>query len=116
MGDLTFRKVRETNVKRCNRWHPEGINSWSLSDWGVALGGEVGEIQDVIKKLNRVRDGLVGNRGLTKEDLLVEFKKEIADSFLYLDLLAAAGGVDLEEAVVEKFNEVSDRVGFPEKL
>lgn len=112
---LTFAAVSRTNLRRCQRWHPGGITSWSLSDWAVALAGELGEACDVIKKLNRARDGLIGNR-MNEEELLAELPKELADIYLYLDLLAQAAGIDLAAAVRAKFNEVSDRNGFPEKL
>lgn len=112
---LTFARVSEVSLNRCLRWHPGGLNSWSLSDWFTALAGEVGEAGNVIKKLNRVRDGMVGNRE-TPDYLRVALGKELADCYLYLDLLAQAAGVDLAEAVCEKFNEVSTRNGFPERL
>jgi NTP pyrophosphatase (non-canonical NTP hydrolase) len=107
--------VATLNLARCLRWHPGGINSWSLSDWAVAFAGEVGELCNVVKKLNRVRDGLVGNKE-SAADLRTAMRKEIADCYLYLDLLAQAAGVDLASAVRDKFNEVSERNGFPERL
>lgn len=113
--DDSISRIGEVNLSRCLRWHPAGINSWSLSDWSVALAGEVGELCDVVKKLNRARDGLRGNK-LTPEELNVELAKEIADVFIYLDLLARAAHVDLYAAIRDKFNEVSERNGFPERL
>ena len=112
---LTFRHLRETNLRRCNRWHPGGIEEWSLSDWAVAMAGEAGETCDVIKKLNRYRDGVVGN-SKTEVELVQQLGDEIADVLIYLDLLAARAGVDLDEAVIRKFNAVSERVGFPDRL
>lgn len=112
---LTFERLRSVNVSRCERWHPKGINSWSLSDWAVAMVGEAGEACDVIKKLNRCRDGLAGNK-VSEDDLRSELPNEIADTLLYVDLLAAAAGIDLADAVARKFDEVSERNGFPERL
>lgn len=110
---LTFDELRYVNVKRCNRWHPKGIYSWSASDWTVALAGEVGELASLVKMSNRERDGLPGNKfNLSLKD----FCDEIADVLLYLDLLAASMGIDLGAAVASKFNETSERVGFPERL
>ena len=72
---------------------------------------------NVIKKLNRIRDGLPGNKaGVTEESLRTDLAKELADCQIYLDLLASAIGVDLGEATCEKFNEVSERLGFEEML
>lgn len=41
---------------------------------------------------------------------------ELADVLTYLDLLAAMQGIDLGRAAIEKFNEVSRRVGFPDRI
>ena len=41
---------------------------------------------------------------------------EIADVTLYLDLLADHYGIDVEAAIRRKFNIVSERQGFPERL
>jgi NTP pyrophosphatase (non-canonical NTP hydrolase) len=80
---------------------------WSLSDWGVALFGEVGEACNIIKKLNRIRDGINRNTK-PKEHYKGELAFELADSQMYLVLLAAAADIDLAKAVVTKFNMVSD--------
>lgn len=40
-------------------------------------------------------------------------KKEIADVYIYLDLLASAHEINIKEAVVEKFNEVSKEMEYP---
>jgi NTP pyrophosphatase (non-canonical NTP hydrolase) len=107
--------ISTLNFARCLRWHPEGLNSWSLSDWAVALAGETGELCNVVKKLNRVRDGLPGNKE-TPEALKAALADEVADVFLYLDLFARAAGFNIEDAIRKKFNETSARVGFPERL
>jgi NTP pyrophosphatase (non-canonical NTP hydrolase) len=79
------------------------------------MAGEAGELCNVVKKLNRERDGLPGNR-LTADELRAELRKEIADVYLYLDLLAQREGIDMAEAIREKFNEVSEKNGFPDRL
>jgi NTP pyrophosphatase (non-canonical NTP hydrolase) len=113
--DLTFDHVSTLNSKRSLQWR--GDKEWSLSDWAVALAGEAGELCNVVKKLNRIRDELPGNKpGVTKESLEKELIGEIADIYLYLDLFAEAAGVDLPSAIKMKFNEVSQRVGFKEEL
>lgn len=110
---LTFKKLREANSPRCKQWL-NGV-TWSLSDWGVAMAGEAGEACDAIKKLNRLRDGMITQEN-NKQKLTIDLAKEIADTIIYADLLAEAAGIDLEEAIVNKFNEVSDRFGFEQKL
>lgn len=100
---------------RSLRWHPDGIESWSLSDWGVALAGEVGELCNVIKKLNRVRDGMQ-QKAVDEDALKNALAMEIGDTYLYLDLLARRAGLDLENCIRATFNRVSIREGFPERL
>jgi NTP pyrophosphatase (non-canonical NTP hydrolase) len=113
---LTFDNLRKMNVARCEKWHNGPLSSWSLSDWATAAAGELGEACNIIKKLNRVRDGLGGNKGLTEEDLRKMLAKELADTQVYLDLLAAAAGINLGEATREKFNAVSEEKGFEERI
>jgi NTP pyrophosphatase (non-canonical NTP hydrolase) len=103
------------NHARALRWHPHGIESWSLSDWGIALAGECGELCNVVKKLNRVRDGIPGNKE-TPEELQKALGDEIADVYIYLDLFARRVGVNLEDVIRAKFNATSERVGFPERI
>jgi NTP pyrophosphatase (non-canonical NTP hydrolase) len=110
---LTFDAFRQVNVSRCLRWHPAGIESWSPSDWITAIVGELGEMASLIKMRNRERDGLPGNKFSPTDE---QIAKEAADVFIYLDLFCAANGIDLGAAVKQKFNEVSERVGFPEHI
>lgn len=112
----TLRRIRGINLRRANRWHPRhGIMEWSLSDWGVALAGEVGELCNIIKKLNRVRDNLVGNQKNVLE-MKKDMADEIADVFIYLQILSEREGIDLYTAIKAKFNAVSEKHGFPERL
>lgn len=115
MTDLTFALLRERNLERVTRWHPSGLGEWTGSDWATATGGELGEAMNVQKKLNRCRDGLPGNEK-TEEELHSDLGDELADTLIYLDLWAAASGINLAEAVARKFNKTSIKVGFPERL
>ena len=100
----------ERNRIRCQS--PNGFNhtldSWSLSDWMTATAGELGEAANVIKKLNRVRDGIPGNKE-TPDELRSQLAEEIADVAIYLDLLAQAAGFDLETIREEKFTKTSKK-------
>lgn len=104
------------NKRRCEA--PDGFNhtlgSWSLSDWFTATMGELGEAANIAKKLNRVRDGIPGNGDLSESDLRQMLADEIADTYIYLDLLAQAAGIDLQRAVVSKFNRTSKKIGYNE--
>lgn len=110
---LTFAAFRLANLARCTKWHPEGIESWSASDWLTAVTGELGELASLLKMRNRERDRLPGNKFSPTDKMIAD---EVADVFTYLDLLAARLGVDLGRATVEKFNEVSARVGFSDRI
>lgn len=110
---LTFDEFRRANVTRCVKWHPAGIDSWSPSDWMTAVIGELGELASLLKMRNRERDGLPGNKFSPTQKQIAD---ELADVLTYLDLLAAVLGVDLGRAAAEKFNEVSERVGFPDRI
>jgi NTP pyrophosphatase (non-canonical NTP hydrolase) len=112
-GALTFAAFRAANVARCVKWHPEGIGSWSPSDWLTAVTGELGELASLLKMRNRERDGLPGNKFSPTQKQIAD---ELADVLTYLDLLAEVLGVDLGCAAVSKFNEVSERVGFPDRI
>lgn len=110
---LTFAEFRAANRTRCLKWHPEGIESWSDSDWLTAIMGELGELASFIKMRNRERDGLPGNKFSPTDE---QIAKEAADVFTYLDLFCERNGIDLGQAAAEKFNEVSERVGFPDRI
>lgn len=112
---LTFAQLREANLSRCSRWHPRGLSEWSLSDWAVATAGEMGEALNVVKKLNRERDGIAGNTA-SEGELRKQLADEIADVAIYLDIMAASEGIDLAGAIAAKFNRTSEKVGFPERL
>lgn len=119
---LTFEQVHITNALRCDRWHggfPHNADGWNGADWSNAMQGEAGEAGNVVKKLRRLETGLGGNRktgDLTREDLLGKLGEELADAFLYMDLLATYYGINLEQAVIAKFNSISETMGFPERL
>lgn len=110
---LTFDAFRAANVARSIKWHRQGIDSWSASDWITAIVGELGEAASLIKMRNRERDGLPGNKFSPTQRQIAD---ELADVLTYLDLLAAMLEIDLGRAAADKFNEVSARVGFPDRI
>lgn len=115
---LDFQRLREINWRRSAQWMHGNNHIWTLSDWFVALTGEVGEAANIVKKLNRHRDNLIGNKPGEKspEELKEKLADELGDIQLYLDLTAAAAGVDLEEATRRVFNRKSAELGFEERL
>lgn len=114
---MNFKDFSIFNRRRCEAANGfnHAIGSWSLSDWFTATIGELGEAANIAKKLNRVRDGIPGNSE-TPEELRAKLAEEIADTFIYLDLLAQAAGVDLQDAVINKFNKTSEKIGYSNEL
>lgn len=116
--DLGLRAIHAVNVARAERWHP-GFpgGDWTGGDWAAAMCGEAGEAANVVKKLRRLDIGANARIGVTNDDctgpeLRAELGEELADTLLYIDLLAAFYGIDLVRHVVGKFNRVSDLQGW----
>ena len=111
---MKFEQFAKENRTRCEA--PDGfnhsLNSWSLSDWFTAVTGELGEAANVAKKLNRVRDGIPGN-DKSEAELRSDLADEIADTFIYLDLLAQSEGINLAKAVRSKFDRTSAKINYP---
>lgn len=112
---MTFHEFSKINRRRCEA--PNGFNhnisSWSRSDWFTAIMGELGEAANVAKKLNRIRDGIPGNEESAAE-LKEKLKSELADTFIYLDLLAQAMGFVLDDVVMKTFDAKSKQIGYRE--
>ena len=83
---MSLEKLRDANQRRHKEWaHGEDVD---LSFRGVELAGEVGEVCNEIKKLERVRLNLVGG----KTDL-EGIKEELADVMISADLIAMDLGI-----------------------
>lgn len=102
---LDIEYFTELNNERCEEsFFP--VDSWSITDWGCALAGEVGELCNYLKKIRRNE-----STGITWSDIPEDaVKKEIGDIFAYLNLICIKLGINMEDAIIDKFNEVSDRV------
>lgn len=106
---ITFDKLRRANIKRDGEWNPD--SQLSLSFQGCELAGEVGELCNILKKIERERLGLVGSRA-TKEQAM----HELADVVICADLIAMTLGIDLGLAVVEKFNYTTAKYSLLTRL
>jgi hypothetical protein len=109
-------KFSERNLRRCES--PNGFNqkleSWSLGDWFMAFIGEFGEAANIGKKLNRVRDGIPGNKE-TPEQLKQKMKLELGDAAIYLDLMAQHQGFSgIDECRDFAFESKSKEIGYIE--
>jgi NTP pyrophosphatase (non-canonical NTP hydrolase) len=115
--DLLLGDLNDANIARLPQFknkhgqpahsEPDG-SDWSLGEWMCALAGEVGEAANIIKKIQR--GDLEGDEG---RELLA---KELADIQTYLSILAFRANINLAKATIDKFNEVSERVGSGVRL
>lgn len=114
---MTFGQFSEANRARCESRKGFGhrLCGWSSSDWMTALMGEVGEAANVVKKLNRYRDGIPGNK-VPERELRDQLRKELGDVFVYLDLMCQSLGFSVADAATEVFNSKSAEIGYPTKL
>jgi NTP pyrophosphatase (non-canonical NTP hydrolase) len=143
--NITFQEVSTINAKRADRWHkgfPASGDGWTGADWSNAAQGEGGEMLEavqvlllangaashlglagnVVKKLRRIDTGIQQAEQEQEKDeayaamLKNKLATEIGDVFLYLDLLATYYGLSIEKCIVDTFNRVSKREGFPEVI
>ena len=110
---LDLHNFRSLNVQRAI----DGFHCYDnqpLTYWTTALAGEVGELCNMIKKIQRVeKGGMDGGNSYTAKDISKEMlKEEIGGIAIYLDLLASLLEIDLEEAIIETFNRKSEKQGF----
>lgn len=117
---LTFDDWMTPNRARSVEWHLANSEAWSGADWSNAMVGEAGEAANVVKKLRRLETGtkIQNDRDSEKvyEDLVEDLGRELADTMMYIDLVACHYKIHLPRALVEKFNEVSDKYGFEQKI
>ncbi len=108
---MTFlQKLRQKDNERCPLFGLGDIKSCDLGFKGCEIAGEVGEAVNVIKKILR-GDTKVHDKGV-EINIIEALKRELADVVICADLLAAKFDIDLEEAVVQKFNKTSIDRGY----
>lgn len=117
MSALTFDVLRQANIARLPTFknskgepahtEPDG-SDWSPAQWLQAVVGELGEYANIRKKYER------GDIDAYQFHELAS--KELADVQTYLDILAFQLSINLGEATLDKFNEVSERVGSPVRI
>lgn len=105
-----LKQLREANSARQDEWE-NAKGKLSLSYFGNAIAGEVGEACNIIKKIERERLGLRGSRAS-----LSDLAEELADVIIYMDLLAADCNIDLEEAIKNKFNKTSEKYNLGTRI
>lgn len=110
---LTFDVLRRANILRQplfknRKGELAHSDDWSPNDWFTAIAGELGEAANILKKVRR------GDFSL--DEVRPELAKELADAQVYLDILALRCGIDLGQATMDKWNEVSERIGIPLRI
>lgn len=110
---LSFETFHLANRSRQQRW--PGADRFVATDLSNEMAGEVGEACNVVKKLRRAELGVVGNSEEVP-DLLGMLADELGDVITTADLLANHFDIDLGAAAAAKFNKVSAKHGFPERL
>ena len=118
LPSLEFADLARVNLERALRWHPNGLDEWSVNDWLAAMGGEAGEALNAGKKHRRILSGIQqgGNVPADLDDAVEKIMQELADTVIYADLVAQRLGRSLEDAIEKKFNAISEREGFPERI
>lgn len=106
---MDLKNLRAANARRQEEWDKEG--GITASYRAMELGGEVGEALNVVKKLERERLGIRGSRATVEQ-----LAEELADVVICVDLIAMQYGINLGDAVREKFNTTSRKVGLSTML
>lgn len=101
--------LRAANQARQAEWDKD--ERISLSYRGNELAGETGEACNIIKKLDRERLGIRGSRATVEQ-----LAEELADILICVDLIAMGEGIDMQAALVAKFNSTSEKVGLKTRL
>lgn len=105
MTDISIGALQTAHVVRQAEWCPDQVPD--LSFRGNEMAGEVGEACNVIKKLERERQGWRGSR-----DTVEHLGEELADVVHTAILCAITAGIDLAPFVVDKFNATSKKNGL----
>lgn len=109
LAALTFAALRAANSARQDEWCPD--QKPDLSFRGNEMAGEVGEACNIIKKLERERQGWNGSRAT-----VADLADELADVVICADLVAESQGIDLGAAVACKFDLTSVKRGLSVRL
>lgn len=122
---ISLGALRLANELRHAEWHAGATREWVAPDWGNELAGEVGELCNVVKKFQRVLDGIKSGKD-TLSSLREKIGEEAADVIICVSLLLnhvnrTLAEHNLEELVLEheivyKFNATSEKHGLETKL
>ncbi len=83
--------VYDCSIQRCISGYKQEVSHWSGQQWFNATGGEIGELSNVVKKMNRHVNNYAGNdKTATLADYRLYLIDEVADVYLYLVLCQAS--------------------------
>lgn len=114
-----FRYLRKVNKSRDLMMHEKlKMEVWNGTDYGCAAAGEMGEACNIVKKMRRMESRIQPSDSQSKryEELRWRLGEELADTILYVDLLAAHYDIDLWDQIVKKFNVGSGLLSAPHVL
>jgi len=94
-----LKELSKKNPERCKAFG-HTVQEMPTLFWSTAVAGEVGEMCNFIKKMER------GDSG----EFTTAIALEAADIVIYLDLLCTKLGIDLLGSIIHKFNQVSLKV------
>lgn len=102
-------QLLRVNRERQAEWDPE--NKITLTYRGNELAGEIGELCNMLKKIERKALGLRGSVP-TKDEVI----KEIGDGAICLSLICMDLDVDFWEAIRYAFNTTSEKYDLKTRL
>lgn len=111
---LNFEGLRLANSSRTLEWEgqPPGLHGMLFA--ALELGGETGEALNCVKKLHRALHGMRG--GVSLDDSMTPIAEELADVIICADRVAATLGIDLGQAVIDKFNKTTVKNGLQTRI
>ena len=111
---LTFERFSEINRYRCesNSAFGESLqphSKYTLAHWALSICSEAGEVCDAIL-------GWEGLKERRADKTKYNIAEELADVVTYCDLAVSKLGYNLADVIAKKFDEVTDRAGFPDRF
>lgn len=98
---MKFNEYQQLAERTANMDHTNGmtIRDYRLTNFGLGISGEAGEVTDHIKKI------VFHGHKLDKDNI----KKELGDVLWYVATLATTVGLDLEEIAVANIEKLMKR-------
>lgn len=96
----SFGTMRDHNYAMFSRFNQQAFAKMDNSEFVVQLAQELG-------KLSASFFPLVSRRGMASA---------ISNILQWLDIFCYRNNIDLQAAIAQKFNEISERVGFPDRI